>query len=109
MAQIIVYENENGGVSITYPTPEFLQTHTIQDVLDKDCPSHAIIIDESELPSDRTFFNTWVLNNGVVIEDPVKKQAIVDAQAAVVATRQSMLDKLDALGLTPDEITHLIG
>jgi hypothetical protein len=67
MAKVIIHTNENGGVSITYPTPEYLENNTIEDVLAKDCPSHAIIVEEEDLPNaDSDFFDSWQLNNGVV-------------------------------------------
>lgn len=67
MSQVIIYTNENGNVSVTYPTPEYLETNTIEDVLAKDCPEHAIIVDASELPEDAAdFFDAWRLVDGVV-------------------------------------------
>ena len=50
MTQIIIHTNEMGGVSITIPTPEFLQNNTIENVRVKDTPEHSIIVDESVLP-----------------------------------------------------------
>lgn len=44
--KVIIYKNEQGGVSVCQPTGEL----SIEDVLDKDCPDHALIIDSSELP-----------------------------------------------------------
>jgi len=43
------------------PTPEYLQTHTIEEAALKDVPSGVqfIIVDESQIPSDRTFRNAW--------------------------------------------------
>ena len=38
-----------------------------EDIMAKDCPDHAIMVDSSELPNDdNDFFNSWELNNGVV-------------------------------------------
>jgi len=115
MSQVIIHTNENGGVSITYPTPEFLETNTIEDVLAKDCPDHAIIIDATDLPQgEDEFFNAWELVDGKVVVNQTKKQAVIDAkqavidaeQAAVVA-KQSALNKLMALGLTEEEALAL--
>jgi len=87
MTQVIVYENENGGVSVTTPTPEFLQTHTIEDVKAKDCPDHAIIVDSSELPNeDDDFFNAWQLNNGVVTANLSKAKEITKTRLRVERT-----------------------
>lgn len=110
MAQIIVHANENGNVVVTTPTPEFLETHTIEDVLAKDCPDHAIIIDEADLPQgEDAYFDAWELVDGKVVVNQAKKQAIIDAAQAAEASKQSALNKLAALGLTADEIKHLIG
>ena len=61
--KVIIYTNENGNVSVCAPTGEL----PIEAVLAKDCPSHAIIVDSSELPeADNDFFNSWELVDGVV-------------------------------------------
>ena len=41
--QIIIHSNTNGGVSVTVPTGEL----PINEVLAKDCPAGAIIVDTS--------------------------------------------------------------
>ena len=63
MTQLIVHTNELGGVSVTVPTGEI----SIEKVLAKDCPNHAIIIDDSELPEEHEdFFNAWELADGKI-------------------------------------------
>ena len=110
MTQIIVYANENGGVSVTTPSAEFLENNTINDVLNKDCPNHAIIIDNSELPQgEDEFFNAWELVNGQVVVNQNKKQQIIAKQEAETAAKESALSKLTALGLTADEVKALLG
>ena len=103
MAQVIIFQNDNGGVSITIPTGEL----PIEQVLAKDCPAGAIIVNESELPTDD--FDAWVLNNGVVTVDATKKAAIQAAKQAEIDTKESALSKLTALGLTADEVKSLLG
>lgn len=77
MTQVIIHTNENGGVTVTHPSPEFLKTHTIEDVLAKDCPSHAIIVNRDSLPyNDNDFFDAWELNNGVVTVNLSKSKEI---------------------------------
>jgi hypothetical protein len=105
MAQIIIYTNEYGNVSLCIPTGEL----AIEAVLVKDCPQGAIIIDDSELPTDNEFFNAWELVDGKVIVNQVKKQAMIDAQQAPIIAKQSAITKLSALGLTEDEVKALIG
>jgi len=103
MAQVIIYENSTGGVSITVPTGEL----PINEVLEKDCPAGATIVDSSILPQgeDANYFDAWELNNGVVTVNETKKAAI-QAQATAKA---SALAKLTALGLTEEEVKAIIG
>jgi len=105
MAQVIIYTNDNGGVSVCTPTGEL----PIEQVLTKDCPAGAIIVDDSELPTDNQFFNAWELINGTVVVNKTKKQAIIDAKQTVIDTKASALAKLTALGLTQDEIKAIVG
>jgi len=107
MSKVIIYTNSNGGVSITIPTGEL----SIQEVLTKDCPEGAIIVDESELPQgdDANYFDAWVLNNGVVTVDSNKKLNIINKKQSAIDTKASALAKLTALGLTQDEIKALVG
>jgi hypothetical protein len=105
MAQIIIYKNLNGGVSACYPTGEL----PIEEVLAKDCPAGAIIVDDSELPTDNEFFNAWELVDSKVVVNEPKKQAIIDAKQAPIDAKASALAKLAALGLSEDEVKALVG
>jgi len=59
--QRIIYKTAEGGVAIIVPTPEYLETHTIEELATKDVPAGAEfkIVDVSDIPSDRTFRNAW--------------------------------------------------
>ena len=103
MSQVIIFTNQNGGVSVCVPTGEL----PIEDVLAKDCPEGAIIIDNNELPTDS--FDAWELVDGKVVVNEIKKQTLIDAQQAPIIAKQSAIAKLSALGLTEDEIKALIG
>ena len=103
MAQVIIYTNEKGGVSVCFPTNEL----SIEQVLAKDCPAGAIIVDDSTLPTE--YFNAWELVNGTVVVNETKKQAIVDKAQAAIDVKASALAKLAALGLTQDEVKALVG
>lgn len=61
MNQRIVYNNDEGGISIIIPTAEWLENHTIEELAAKDVPTGKDyhIVDVSEIPSDRTFRNAW--------------------------------------------------
>lgn len=63
MTQVIIYTNDNGGVSLCVPTGEL----DIQAVKEKDTPKHSIIVDMSSLPNaDNDFFDAWELQDGIV-------------------------------------------
>lgn len=57
----IIYKTEDGGVAIIIPTPEWLETHTIEELAEKDVPAGAEfqIVDVTDIPEDRTFRNAW--------------------------------------------------
>ena len=59
MSQVIIYPDDNGGVSILIPAPEC--GLTIEQIAAKDVPAGKPfkIIDGTEIPSDRTFRNAW--------------------------------------------------
>lgn len=61
MTQRIIYPNDDGGVSILIPTPEYLTEHTIEELAAKDVPEGKPykIVDVSDIPEDRTFRNAW--------------------------------------------------
>jgi hypothetical protein len=64
MTQAIIHQNEHGGVTLTWPTGEL----PIEQVLIKDCPSGAIIVDLDSLPENHDFFNAWEIDgNGVKV------------------------------------------
>jgi len=102
MTQVIIYA-QNGQVAVCIPTGEL----PIEQVLTKDCPAGAIIVDDSELPKDN--FDAWELVNGKVVINETKKQAIIDAQQAPIIAKESAIAKLSAIGLTADEIKALTG
>ena len=53
----IIYQNEDGGISIIIPTGEL----DIEKVARKDVPAGVAykIIEKTDIPSDRTFRNAW--------------------------------------------------
>jgi len=64
MSQLIIHENDIGGVAICYPTPEALETYTITEIALKDTPTEKPfwIVDEEQVSNDHTFFNAWELD-----------------------------------------------
>jgi hypothetical protein len=59
MNERIIYQNDEGGISIIVPAPEC--GLTIEEIAAKDVPAgkEYKIVDVSEIPSDRTFRNAW--------------------------------------------------
>jgi hypothetical protein len=85
MNQRIIFQNDEGGVSVIIPSPECLQKHTIEEIAAKDVPAGKPykIVEVADIPSDRTFRNAWevdvnTLTDGVGAESnefPVKEEA----------------------------------
>ncbi len=61
MTQRIIYPNDDGGVAVIIPSPEYLETHTIEELAAKDVPAgkEFKIVDVADIPTDRTFRNAW--------------------------------------------------
>jgi hypothetical protein len=59
--QRIIYKTEDGGVAVLVPTAEWLESHTIEELAEKDVPTGAEfkIVNTSDVPSDRTFRDAW--------------------------------------------------
>jgi len=59
MNQRIIYQNDEGGVSVIVPAPNC--GLTIEQIAKKDVPTGKAykIVDVADVPSDRTFRNAW--------------------------------------------------
>ena len=66
----IIYKNENDGVSIITPTPEALKHMTINEIALKDVPTGLpfAIVADSEIPTDRTFRDAWVIDEATLTD-----------------------------------------
>ena len=95
MTQVIIYTNSNGGVSVTVPTGEI----SVQAVLEKDCPSGAIIVDDSTLPqgADAQFFDAWELSGSTVTVNFEKAKAMKLAQFNAAAVQEAQKRQLNTL------------
>ena len=102
MTQIIIHTNSNGGVSVTVPTGEI----SIQEVLLKDCPSGAIIVDDSILPqgADAQFFDAWELADGHVSVNFEKAKAMKLTQFNAAAVQEAQKRQLNTLAAIANEI-----
>jgi hypothetical protein len=75
--QVIIFTNDNGGVSTTIPTGEI----SIEAVLAKDCPKGAIIVDSNTLPNQHNdFYDAWELADGKVEVNVAKAKEITKAR-----------------------------
>lgn len=59
--QKIVFRNEDGSVGVIHPIQEAADKFGIEAIAKKDVPAGLPykIVDESEIPSDRTFRSAW--------------------------------------------------
>jgi hypothetical protein len=66
----IIYPTDDGGVVVITPTPECLQTHSIEQIAAKDVPAGKPykIVDVSDIPSDRTFRNAWTVDESALTD-----------------------------------------
>jgi hypothetical protein len=95
MTQVIIHANSNGGVSVTVPTGEL----PINEVLAKDCPKGAQIVEDSALPqgTDAQFFDAWELNGSTVTVNFAKAQAQKLAQFNAAAVTEAQKRQLNTL------------
>lgn len=63
MTKRIIYQNDNGGVSIVIPAPDC--GLTIEQIALKDVPTGKPfkIVDATDIPSDRSQRNSWVVDS----------------------------------------------
>jgi len=95
MASVIIYSNSNRGVSVCVPTGEL----PINEVLAKDAPAGAIIVDDSTLPqgADSSFFDAWELSGSTVTVNFEKAKAIKLAQFNAKAVEEAQKRQLNTL------------
>lgn len=60
----VIFQNDEGGVSIITPNPEVLEKYGIEAIARKDVPSGKPfkIVDASEIPTDRSNRNDWFVD-----------------------------------------------
>jgi len=90
MTQVIIYKNEQGGVSVCTPTGEL----PIEEVQAKDTPAGSIIVDNDSLPNEHSnFFDAWELNGTTVTVNLDKAKAITKDRLR--AERKPLLEAQD--------------
>lgn len=85
MNQRIIYENETGAVCVVIPA--LSSGLTVEEVARKDVPAGVpyLIVEDTEIPSDRTFRNAWGADftnphgHGIGAEAWFAEQAIKEA------------------------------
>lgn len=78
MEKRIIYQNQDGGVSVVIPSKEYLESHTIEELAAKDVPPNVEfeIINADDLPTDRLFRDAWVKNGASIEHDLTKAKKI---------------------------------
>lgn len=63
MSKAIIYKNSDGDVSVVYPMAAALAGRILQEIAEKDVPAGLAykIVDEADVPSDRTFRGAWTI------------------------------------------------
>ena len=101
----IIYQNSEGGISIVLPTGEL----PIEEVAAKDVPVGTAyeIVEDSAIPSDRTFRGAWVIADAAVDVDLGKARSIAhDIRRSKRAEEFAPLDEIIAKripGTTADD------
>ena len=92
MSQVIIFQNDNGGVAVCIPTGEL----SIEAVLEKDVPKGkgGRIVDQASLPNqDNDFFGAWEMDATSVSVNIAKAKEITKNRLR--AERQPLLDAQD--------------
>ena len=96
----IIYTTDEGTVAILIPTDEC--DLSIEEIAAKDVPEgkEYKIVDVSELSSDRTFRNAWVLDNEITVDIPKAK---VITKNKLREERKPLLEAQDILFMQAQE------
>jgi len=91
MKYIIHKNHTNNSVTVIIPSGEL----SIEEVLIKDCPKDAFIVDKSDLPNFDEFFDAWELNNKTVSVNINKAKEITKKRLRI--ERKELLEEQDIL------------
>ena len=66
----IIYKNSDGSVAVIHPTDEALEIMAIKEIALKDVPTGLAfaIIEDSEIPTDRTFRDAWTIDDSLLTD-----------------------------------------
>ena len=105
----IIYTQENGVIAVVHPTDLSLKEMTIEQIAQKVVPvgiSTYSIVEDSVIPTDRTFRNSWVgvgigTTGGIITEDMTKAKELHKTKI-----REARVDKLAALDIEYQRATE---
>ena len=105
----IIYTQENGVIAVVHPTDLSLKEMTIEQIAQKVVPvgiSTYSIVEDSVIPTDRTFRNSWVgvgigTTGGIISEDMTKAKELHKAKI-----REARVDKLAPLDIEYQRATE---
>lgn len=66
----IIFQNDNGGISIIHPTDEALEIMSIDEIAQKDVPTgkHYKIVNDNEIPVDRSYRDAWTIDEAILTD-----------------------------------------
>ena len=105
----IIYTQENGVIAVVHPSDQSLVEMTIEEIAQRVVPvgiSTYSIVEDSVIPTDRSFRNSWVgvgigTTGGTIIEDMTKAKELHKAKI-----REARVDKLSALDIEYQRATE---
>ena len=105
----IIYTQENGVIAVVHPTDLSLKEMTIEQIAQKVVPvgiSTYSIVEDSVIPTDRSFRNSWVgvgigTTGGTISEDMTKAKELHKAKI-----REARSDKFTALDIEYQRATE---
>ena len=105
----IIYTQENGVIAVVHPSDQSLVEMTIEEIAQRVVPvgiSTYSIVEDSVIPTDRTFRNSWVgvgigTTGGIISEDMTKAKELHKTKV-----REARVDKLAALDIEYQRATE---
>ena len=105
----IIYTQENGVIAVVHPSDQSLKEMTIEEIARRVVPvgiSTYSIVEDSVIPTDRTFRNSWVgvgigTTGGIISEDMTKAKELHKTKI-----REARVDKLAALDIEYQRATE---
>ena len=66
----IIYKNSDESIAIIHPSREAIEFMSIEEIALKDVPTGLAfaIIEDSEIPLDRTFRDAWVIDSALLTD-----------------------------------------